>query len=67
MTRLMNAAPRRRSRISASDYLRLTVEDRANIAKVRIIPPALGRHDFGGFEVTYKRPVFIVHGCPTQQ
>lgn len=66
MTGLMNATPRRRSRISASDYLRLTVEDRANIAKIRIIPPALGRADFGGFEVTYKRPVFIAHGYPAR-
>ena len=62
MTGLLNAAPRRRSRLSASDSLRLTPEDRANIAQVRIIPPKLGNRDFGGFEVTYKRPVFVVHG-----
>lgn len=62
MTGLLDAAPRRRSRLSAGAYLKLTAEDRANIAKVRLIPPTLGSRDFGGFEVTYKRPVFVVHG-----
>lgn len=62
MTNLLHAFPRRRVRLDARDYLRLTPEDRAHIAKVRIIPPVLGARDFGGFEVTYKRPVFVTHG-----
>lgn len=62
MTGLINAVPRRRSRISARAYLRLTAEERANIAKVRLIPPTLGSRDFGGFEVTYRNPVFVSYG-----
>ncbi len=66
MSGLLNATPRRQVRLNARDYLRLTAEERTNITKVRIIPPTLGCRDFGGFEVTYRRPIFIAHGYPVR-
>lgn len=64
MSNAFQAMPRYRKKLSARAYLQLTQEERTNIVKVRMIPPQLGRHDFGKFEVTYRRPVYEIaaHG-----
>ncbi len=60
---VLQAIPRRRVKLTPKAYLRLTPEERANITSIRLIPPDLGRRDFGGLDVIYRRPVYHVHPC----
>ncbi len=46
--------------LTAEEFLSLTEEERGKIRCVKIIPPRIGRRDFGGFKVTMKSPVYHV-------
>ena len=44
--------------LSPEKYLNLNEKDRLNIACTKIIPPRLGKFDFGKIRVTYRTPVY---------
>ncbi len=46
--------------LSPKQYLTLTVAQKSQIVKTRIVPPKLGGEDFGSIEVEFKRPVRII-------
>jgi len=55
--------PVRVERLPASRFLEMAERERANIARSRFIPPAIGSRSFGTFEVQYRLPVLRrMHG-----
>lgn len=62
MTRIMKTpkqshySPVKREVISAHEFVRLTRERPAIIARSRFVVPTIGGRDFGGFEVEYTVP-----------
>jgi hypothetical protein len=49
--------PVRREVVSPAEFLRLAKESPHLIARSRFVAPAVGRRDFGGFEIHYSVPV----------
>ena len=58
--RRLNALLRRRTTLTPAEFVKLTPEQQAAIKHTRIVPPTLGRADFGGIEVTYKTPRYFM-------
>ncbi len=58
MLKALNLKPVRVRKLSPKVYLRLGKAEKSNISKIRFIQPKIGDHNFGHFEVTYKRPVY---------
>ncbi len=50
--------PRKKTRMTPKQFLRLTPKERSNIARSRFIAPKLGEKDFGRVEVIWKIPRF---------
>jgi hypothetical protein len=46
--------------ISVERYLKLTPEERADMASYEVVPPTIGGNGFGGFRVRWKTPKFRV-------
>lgn len=44
-------------RVSAQEYLVISVEQKHNIAKARFIAPSVGDRTFGSFEIEYQSPI----------
>lgn len=44
--------------ISVDRYLKLSEEERADIASSEVVPPTIGGNGFGGFRVHWKTPKF---------
>ena len=49
-------SPIKREVVSAREFVRLTRERPASIARSRFVAPTIGGRDFGGFEVEYTVP-----------
>lgn len=49
-----------RERLTPFKFLALTQEQKTEIKETRIFPPRLGKAGFGGVEVTYRMPRYIV-------
>lgn len=49
--------PVKTERVSAQEYLTISMQQRTNIAKARFIAPKIGDRTFGTFEVEYQRPI----------
>lgn len=41
-------------------FVELNAEEKAKIKTVEIVPPVLGKKDFGGIRVYYKTPIYKV-------
>lgn len=51
---------RRQEKLTPSQFLALTAEQRSDIKKARIVAPTLGSKGFGEIEVTYRTPRYVV-------
>lgn len=60
----LTARSHQREKLTPSQFLSLSSEQKADIKRVRIVAPQLGQGGFGGIEVTYKTPRYIVDACP---
>lgn len=49
--------PVKTERVSAQEYLTISVQQKANIAKARFIAPKVGDRTFGVFEIEYQNPI----------
>lgn len=45
--------------LSSERFLKLNEQEMSNISYTEIVPPKLGKRDFGGIKVYYKNPVFM--------
>lgn len=55
---IITLTEKKRTVLSPERFLRLTSQERENIARTRIVPPELGKPGFGGLEVEYLIPVY---------
>ena len=46
--------------ISPHDFLTMNREDRINIKSVEIIPPQIGKNDFGKIRIEFKTPLYTI-------
>ncbi len=49
--------PVKTERVSAQEYLIISVQQKNNIAKAKFIAPSIGDRTFGSFEIEYQSPV----------
>ena len=54
---VINVSPVKQETLSAKEFLRLSTDSPHLIAGSRYVAPAIGRHDFGRFEVRYTVPI----------
>lgn len=55
--RPIELTPVRREIVSPAEYVRMTKESPHLIAHSRFLAPAVGKRDFGSFEIQYSVPV----------
>ncbi|AHG64888.1 hypothetical protein [Advenella mimigardefordensis] len=44
--------------LSATEFIELVKTSKHLIKKSEIVPPVLGKKDFGSFDVSYNRPIY---------
>lgn len=57
---ILDARPLYREILSSGKFVSLKDDERAKIKSAHIVPPKLGKKDFGGVLVEYKTPVYKV-------
>lgn len=46
--------------LTPRQFLDLSKEEKSNIIESKIIPPQLGKKEYGKFKVTYKDPIYAI-------
>ncbi len=67
MKNFIDLYPQKKQKLSPKDYLSLTGKEKRNIVRSKFIPPSVGSHGFGHFDVTLKNPVYTCNGETRQK
>lgn len=54
----IDVTPVKEEVISSEEFVRMSINSPHLIARSRFVPPAIGKRDFGRFEVRYTVPMF---------
>ncbi|MBF0377305.1 MAG: hypothetical protein HQK72_07455 [Desulfamplus sp.] len=59
---IIDLYPKNERFFTPEQFLKLTEEERKDIAESKIIPPKLGGSSLGGFLIRFKKPIYAMVG-----